>query len=146
MSTSKQTKVFGKHSLRDCSQPPRRVVFHQGRWRYVPSSLSSAASSSSSITHRRLRTTTSNDISSTDEKYTHRDPICYYDMAAVLIMMLFIMSLFMLSNLTIGFHMLVYEIVMIYVLILTSKLHPFLTMVSLSDSSRITFQNSHIML
>jgi hypothetical protein len=61
-------------------------------------------------------------------------------------MLLFIMSLFMLSNLTIGFHMLVYEIVMIYVLILTSKLHPFLTMVSLSDSSRITFQNSHIML
>ena len=62
---------------------------------------------------------------SVDKRYTHRDPICYCCMPAVLIMLMFIMSMFMLSNLTTM--MPVYEIVMIYVLVLILKLPTFST-------------------
>ena len=66
---------------------------------------------------------------STNERYTHHSPICYCRLPAVLITMLFVMSLFVLFNLTsiLALHMLVPENVMIYVLVLISKLPIFAT-------------------
>ena len=82
----------------------------------LPHSSLSAAPSTASTTHRRLYTTTSS-------------PICYCRLPAVLITMLFVMSLFVLFNLTsiLALHMLISENVMIYVLVLISKLPIFST-------------------
>ena len=67
---------------------------------------------------------------SADERHMHRDPICYCRMPTVLmITLLLITPLFMLTNLTsmLGLQMLVSKIVMIYVLVLISKLPTFST-------------------
>ena len=123
----------------------------QVRRHYVPSRLSSTDPTSFSTTHRWLRTTINNSVSTICDvvslcsqkvhtpwsnlllQYAYcLDHDMPFVMPAVLILLPFIMSLFMLFDLTsmLGLFMIVYEIVMIYILVLIWKMLTFSTPLS----------------